>query len=89
MTPTTTYPERPDRAIVNPGHLATIDGHAAYIQDGVTDQIEDAMSHLASAKAWERQNFDAWRDEVKAAIDVLETLLDLTGGKETAGKDEE
>ena len=86
-----TYPERPDRVIVNPGHLATIDDHAAYVQDDATDQIEMAQGELATAKTCIRLHgaVGDWKEPVEAAITILETLLDLTGGKETAGKDEE
>ena len=61
------------------------------VPDGATDQIEMAQGELATAKTCIRLHgaVGDWKEPVEAAITILETLLDLTGGKETAGKDEE
>ena len=75
---TTTYPERPDRAIVNPGHLTTTPtGNTGYVQDDRIDQIEAAMSELATAKIYLREDDERWKRHTQDAITTLETLLDL------------
>jgi len=82
MTPTTTYHVRGETVTLT-GHLTTTPtGAAGYVQDDAADEIESAIGSLCAAKVHIRAGGD-WRESVKEAIVLLETLLDNHPESET------